>query len=246
MQLLAARERKLELGAALLVEIQLERHQRHSLPLDRAHELVDLAAVKEELAHAFGRMIEAAALQIFRDVGIDQPDLPAARVGIGFGDRRLAAAQRFHFRAGERDAGLEGLANLVIEARFAVLGDDSNLAVRLRDHLRTFDCHKSGKPDCGVKPAVRRETPPLPLAASLGWLLWRRSGHGAGSCATFRSRSSAGRWQAAAADTVLFLCFEPLDYRRDKESPDRVPGLRESIGKDTARQPEVVTAIHPR
>src|SRR5262245_16784093 len=92
MQLLAARERKLELGAALLVEIQLERHQRHSLALDRAHELVDLAAVKEELTHAFGGMVEAAALQIFRDVRIDEPHLPAARVGIGLGDRRLSAA----------------------------------------------------------------------------------------------------------------------------------------------------------
>src|SRR5262249_37452095 len=131
MQLLAARERKLELGAALLVEIELQRHQRHSLALDRAHELVDLAAVKEELAHAFGRMVEAATLQIFRDVGIDQPDLPAARIGIGFGDRRLAATQRFHLRAGERDAGLEGLADLVIEACFTILGDDSRLAVRL-------------------------------------------------------------------------------------------------------------------
>jgi hypothetical protein len=72
-------------------------------------------------------MIEAPALQIFRDVGIDQPDLPAARICLGFGDRRLAAAQRLHLRSSERDAGLEGLADLVIERGFAVLRDNSNL-----------------------------------------------------------------------------------------------------------------------
>src|SRR5215475_1541997 len=133
-QLLAAGERKLQLGAALLVEIELERHERHSLALDRAHELVDLTAVKEELAHALGRMVEAAALQVFRDIGVDQPNLAAARIGVGLRDRRLAAAQRFNLRAGEREAGLEGLADLVVEARLAIVGDHANFAVRFRRH----------------------------------------------------------------------------------------------------------------
>jgi len=39
---------------------------------------VNLAAVQQELAQALGRMVEAAALQIFRDVGIDQPDFAVA------------------------------------------------------------------------------------------------------------------------------------------------------------------------
>src|SRR5712671_1252678 len=39
-QLLAARERKLELGAALQVEIKLERHEGHALALDRTQKLV--------------------------------------------------------------------------------------------------------------------------------------------------------------------------------------------------------------
>src|SRR5262249_32332305 len=99
--LLAAGECKLELGASLLVEIQLQRHQRHSLALDRTHEPVDLAAVKQELAGALGRMVEAAALQIFRNIGVDPPDLAAARIRMRFGNRRLAAAQRFHLGAGE-------------------------------------------------------------------------------------------------------------------------------------------------
>src|SRR5438067_11750277 len=104
-------------------------------------------------------MVEAPTLQICWDVGIDQPDLPAARICIGFGDRRLAAAQRLHLRASERDPGLEGLADLVIEPCFAVLGDDSNLAVRFRGHLHTFGRHKSGKPEWSVKPASDGSVP---------------------------------------------------------------------------------------
>ncbi len=83
-------ERELDLGAALLVEIELERHERHALALDRAGKLVDLAPVQQQLARALGRMVEAAALQVFRDIGVDQPELAAAGIGIGFRDRRLA------------------------------------------------------------------------------------------------------------------------------------------------------------
>jgi hypothetical protein len=48
---------------------------------------VDLSAVQEQLACALGRMIKAPTLQIFGDVGIDEPDLAIARIGIRFGDR---------------------------------------------------------------------------------------------------------------------------------------------------------------
>src|SRR5262249_39381779 len=46
-EVLGARERQLDLGAAPLVEIELERHQCHALALDRARELVDLALVQQ-------------------------------------------------------------------------------------------------------------------------------------------------------------------------------------------------------
>src|SRR5215470_17720255 len=122
-QLLALGECDLDLGAALLVEIELERNEGHALALDRAHELVDLPLVQEELARTFRRVVEAAGLQIFRHVGVDQPDLAAARVGVGHGDRRLARAQRLHLAAGQRNAGLEHLADMIVEARLAIIGD---------------------------------------------------------------------------------------------------------------------------
>src|SRR5262245_34819177 len=133
-QLLSAGERQLDLGAALLVEIELERHQRHALALDRASELVDLAPVQQELARTLGRMIETAALKIFGDIGVDEPDFAAARIRIGFGYRRLALPQRLDLGAGQCDPGLERLTDLVVESSLAVVGDDLALALGLRCH----------------------------------------------------------------------------------------------------------------
>src|SRR5438105_13502040 len=73
MQLLAAGERDFDLGAALLVEIELERHDGHPLALDRAAELVDLTPVQQEPARALGGMVEAAGLQIFGNVCVAEP-----------------------------------------------------------------------------------------------------------------------------------------------------------------------------
>src|SRR5712671_2400917 len=133
-KLLAARERNLDLGAALFIEIELERHERHALTLDGASELVDLAAVQQQFARPFGRMVEASTLPVFRNIGIDEPDLPIASVRVGFSDRGLAQAQRLDLGAGQRDAGLEDLANFIIEARLAIVGDDFDVAVRFGRH----------------------------------------------------------------------------------------------------------------
>ena len=79
-------------------------------------------------------MVKATGLQVFGNVGVDQPDLASARVGVGFPDARLPLTQRLDLAAGERNAGLEHLADLIVEARLAVVGDDAQLAVRFRRH----------------------------------------------------------------------------------------------------------------
>src|ERR1700722_6085671 len=72
-ELLAAAERDFDLRAPLVVEEQLERHDGHALAVDRYRELVDLATVQQQLARPLRRMIEPAGLEVFRDVGVDQP-----------------------------------------------------------------------------------------------------------------------------------------------------------------------------
>jgi hypothetical protein len=142
-QLLAARERELQFGAALFVEIELERYERHALALDRAGELLDLAAVQQQLTDALGRVIEAPALQIFGDIRIHEPKLAAAGVRVRLRDRRPALPQRLDLGAGEGDPGLEHLADLVIEPRSAIVGD--NLAIGFDGHPGLQQCASRGR-----------------------------------------------------------------------------------------------------
>src|SRR5207248_11672214 len=73
-QLLAFRDRQQELGATAFIEIKLSRDQRHAFALDRAHQLIDLLLVEQQLARPLRLMVEAIGLQVLRNVGIDQPD----------------------------------------------------------------------------------------------------------------------------------------------------------------------------
>src|SRR5437879_13522313 len=76
-QLLALRERNLDLRAAFVVEIDFQRHDRHALALDRADQLVDLALMQQELAWPLRLMVEAAGLLVLRVVGVAQQQLAA-------------------------------------------------------------------------------------------------------------------------------------------------------------------------
>src|SRR6185295_8572334 len=133
-ELLAARQGEFDLGAASFVEIELERNKRHALALDRPDQFVDLPAMKQKLARPLWRMVEPVCLQVLGNVGIDQPDFAVASVGIGFGDRRLAETQRFHFGAVERETGLHRVVDEIVEARLAIVGDDAQFPLTLLSH----------------------------------------------------------------------------------------------------------------
>ena len=86
-------------------------------------------------------MVEAVRLQIFGDVGVDQPQLATLGRSVGLGDLRLAQTQRLDLGAGQDNAGLEGVTSLVIKARATVfshkaVADPSILVlvVLLRSH----------------------------------------------------------------------------------------------------------------
>jgi len=81
-ELFAARQSQFKFGAAFFIEIKLQRNERHPLAFDCTDEFVDLAAVQQQLARSLRRMIETIGLQIFRNIGVDQPDLAAARIRI--------------------------------------------------------------------------------------------------------------------------------------------------------------------
>src|SRR5271155_3888514 len=78
-KLLAAGQGQLDLGTALFVKIELERHQRHAFTLDRAEQFVDLPAMQQEFPRPLRRVVEAVRLLIFGYVRVDEPDLAVAR-----------------------------------------------------------------------------------------------------------------------------------------------------------------------
>src|SRR3546814_20840913 len=118
--------------------------------------------MKEKIARALGLMVEAVAVTEFGYVGVDQPDFLLLHLGIAFGDRAFAEAERLHLGAGERDAGFIFVLDGIIVARAPVLGDDLLLVETLG--ARTGPSDAAGLFERGVDG----------LAAVLG-----RRGHGA-------------------------------------------------------------------
>src|SRR5271165_5362001 len=171
-QLLALGERELQLGAAALVEVKLERDQGHAFAVDRADQLVDLLSVQQQLARPLGQMIEAVGLQIFGNIGVDEPDLAVPRIGIGFGDRALARADRLHLGAGQRKASFHRVLDRVVEPRFPVFRDDLDRSLVLLGHFKPFSTGPGFRSKALLRAkALAAQPAPPPHAASAG--SWR-------------------------------------------------------------------------
>ena len=90
---------------------------------------------KQQFARSLGRVIEAVAGEIFRNIGVDEPGFALTiDMGVALGDRRLAGAQRLHLSARQREPGFECLADFVMVARLAVVGDDLEIRLLLFGH----------------------------------------------------------------------------------------------------------------
>ncbi len=66
-------------------------------------------------------MVEPVALEIFGNIGIDEENLAIVDLGIGLADRGLAATQGFDLGAGQDDASLVAVEDLVMEPRLPVI-----------------------------------------------------------------------------------------------------------------------------
>src|SRR5947199_5916553 len=94
--------------------------------------------MQEQLPRPLRLVVEAVALQIFGDVGVDQPEFAVLGIGIGLRDRALAAADRFDLGAGQGKAGLDRVLDRIVEASLAVLCDALDRAFVLLGHFQLF------------------------------------------------------------------------------------------------------------
>src|SRR3954447_9274162 len=117
---LAAGQRNLDLGPAVL-EVERDRHQGDAALLGLADETQDLGAVQQQLALAARLVVGPGPLGVLRDVHASEPQLAVADVRVAVDQVRVAGAQRLHLGAGEHQAGLVDVVDVVVVTRLAVL-----------------------------------------------------------------------------------------------------------------------------
>ena len=84
-------------------------------------------------------MVEAVGLQIFRQIGIDQPDLAALDRGVTVLDIGLALAQRLDLGAGQHKAGLHGIEHLIGKPRLAVFRNGLVVGIGFSDLIHDVE-----------------------------------------------------------------------------------------------------------
>jgi len=122
----ASSKRELHLGKPL-PEVDRERDQRKALLLEATSQAVDLVPVEKELADAV-RLVatEAAGVLVRADHRLEEVRFAVSDARVGIPQLEVTIAQRLDLAAGEDEAGLEGLEDLVLVASTAVLGYDAD------------------------------------------------------------------------------------------------------------------------
>src|SRR4051794_6129726 len=92
--------------------------------------------MQQQFSRPLGLVIEAVALEIFRNGGVDQPDLAVLGIGVGFRDRAFAAADRLDLGAGQRNADLDRILDRIVEAGLAIFRHDLDRTFVLVGHGR--------------------------------------------------------------------------------------------------------------
>src|SRR5688572_12644776 len=104
-------------------EVELERNERQTLPLDRSYQTPDLPLVQQQLSRPGRLVIVVAGALVRRNVKVEQVDLAVAHDAIGVGEVRFAVAERFHLASGEHQTRLVRIEDAVVMTSPPVLGD---------------------------------------------------------------------------------------------------------------------------
>ena len=113
-----------DLGESPLIDKQAQWHNGNTRLLGVTGDATDLLAVKEQLAVAVGGMVVIGPVTVFSNVHVLDPDLTIDDHAIGIGQATLALTDGFDLSTREDDARREGLENLVVKGRLAVLDID--------------------------------------------------------------------------------------------------------------------------
>src|SRR4249919_3758857 len=104
-------------------EVQRERDEREPALGGLAGESVNLLPVQQQLTGPPRLMVGPGSMRVLRDVDPEQPDLPVGDLAEPVRQGRTASAQRLHLGAGEDEAGLHDILDVIIVPRLAVAGN---------------------------------------------------------------------------------------------------------------------------
>lgn len=119
---LTATEANLQLGPAVLVDIELKGHQGHALEGQLARKLTDLLLVQKQLAVAQRIHVKSVPLLVRGNVHAHDYGFAVTNADVGFLDGNLALTDGLDLRARQDDARLVGLFHEVVVVGFFVVG----------------------------------------------------------------------------------------------------------------------------
>ena len=126
---LAATQGDDEFGETSLVDEEAQGDNGDTWLLGVAGNAANLLAVEQELAVAVSRVVVVGAVAVLGDVHVLDPDFAIDDHAIGIGQAALALTDGLDLGTGEDDARREGLEDLVVERRLAVLDVDCIVVV---------------------------------------------------------------------------------------------------------------------
>lgn len=118
-----ARECKLAFGHAV-AKVNFQRNQGKAFLLNLNAQLVDFAAIEQQLARAERAMIPGPAGLIFGYVAIHEPEFPAPGFGVGIAQASLPFTQCLDFRADQNHARFVLVEKFVIVRGGSILSDN--------------------------------------------------------------------------------------------------------------------------
>src|SRR5262245_17590117 len=185
---LAVGEAELHFRDAAVVEIDRERNERHALALGLAVQLLDLAALQQELPRAPRLVVEAVGGFVFREIGVVEPDLAVLLDREGLVDADAPQAQRLHLGAGQHHAGIERVLDEEVMPRLAVLRGET-IGGRVAGHRRYMESEsRRGKRPVTGRSDPPSSSPPRPCRAKP-----RRSAPSAGGAPSCTGRAATWR-----------------------------------------------------
>ena len=126
---LTSRKRDDQLGQTPLVDEQAQGHDSDTGLLGVTGDAMDFLTIKEQFAVAMGGVIIVRAVAVLGNIHILDPDLAIDDHAISIGQATLALTDGFNLGSRKHNAGCEGLNNLVVERRLAILDIDRILVI---------------------------------------------------------------------------------------------------------------------